>query len=319
MLMRKLFITICMFVLALITFTTSTYAWFFLAQQVSVGDFNLTISNDKELLVSLDGVNYQSSISSEELSNVIGDNLYLNNVTTFDLNTFYSSYTHSTQPTKNRDYISFDIWFRTDTEYWNGVYLYNNISNYYNYDTVMNQKLEGTFIFSKGINYQTTVDFKYSPTEYRKQNSIDKYYASDAIRIGIKEKYVDSVELAQEDLRDNKELASFIYDPSENDERGFGKEYGALDMFQKKMNKIISVPEAPDTKLYLSNLQYNYYAVDNTSLCGTFQKATDGYYYAKANVSIWLEGWDADCLDAIYLDKLIMQLQFKCAIKAQDN
>ena len=319
MLIKKLFITVCAFVLALVTFATSTYAWFFLAQQVSVGDFNLTISNDKELLISLDGVTYQDSISADDLADVIGDNLQLNNVTTLDGNTFYSSYTHDSKPIKNRDYISFDIWFRTDSDYWDGVYLYNNISSNYNYAAAMNQELKGTFVFSKGINYQTTVDFQYSQSEFRKQNTINKYYASDAIRIGINEQYVDSVELVEEDSREEKDLASFIYDPSENEERGFGKTYGALDMFQRKMNKILTVPDAPETKLYLSNLQYNYYAIDNTSLCGTFHKATDGYYYAKANVSLWLEGWDADCLDAIYADMIIMQLQFKCAIKAQET
>ena len=321
MLLKKLYITLCAFILALASFATTTYAWFFLAQDVTVGNLAMTISNDKFLELSLDGVNYSDSITADQLKYTIGDALDFTNVTTLNGKDFFSSYMHSTVPRKNIDYISFDVWFRVQDDYYDGVYLYNNISRYYNYEIATSEKLDGTFVFSEGINYQTTVTFKYSETEIREKNSVNKYYAADAIRIGITEKNVDAVELVNQDLRTENDLAGFIYDPSENEERGFGKPFGGFDMYSIKTNQVLVAPEAPETKTNLTALKYNYYAIDNTSLVASFQEGADGKYYAKANVKIWLEGWDPDCLDAIYLDKIVMQLQFKCAIKpkAQTN
>jgi hypothetical protein len=36
----------------------------------------------------------------------------------------------------------------------------------------------------------------------------------------------------------------------------------------------------------------------------------DGYYYGTVVVRIWIEGWDADCFDALYGASLKIDLQF---------
>jgi hypothetical protein len=85
--------------------------------------------------------------------------------------------------------------------------------------------------------------------------------------------------------------------------------------FLKRLDGSVTPPvNKPDTKYQLSMMEYNYYATSNASHCATFQQGTDGNFYAKVRVSIWCEGWDADCLDGILNDQVLVQLYFRCAV-----
>ena len=149
-------------------------------------------------------------------------------------------------------------------------------------------------------------------------NETHTYYAQDAMRIGIKELNVDLAPLKTEDNR--TDLKKFIYDPSEDEDRGFGEIYGQYDILKQRVDSSILPPtNKPNTIYQLSSMQYNYYAVNNNSHCGDFQQGSDGYLYAKINVTIWCEGWDADCLDGILRDNVLMQLYFRGAVPAEPS
>ena len=310
---KKLILTLGVFIFACASLITTTFAWFSIAQDATVGDLSMSINGGVELLVSLDGINFSDNLKTEELQKHLGENLALTNVTTTDLVTYHSSYSYDQLSLANKDYITFDLWFKTNDDMCNGLFLTNNLTPVYNYETATNESLRGTYCFSKGVEYKNSVDFQYSENELRTANTTATYYAADAMRIGIKELNVDVVELKEEDKRE--ELQKFIYDPSEDEERGFGSIYGALDLLKKRLDDKITPPvNKPDTKYQLSMMEYNYYATSNNSYCATFQEGTDGSFYAKVNISIWCEGWDADCLDGILNDHVLMQLYFRCAV-----
>ena len=90
-------------------------------------------------------------------------------------------------------------------------------------------------------------------------------------------------------------------------------------MKQRVDSSILPPTNKPNTIYQLSSMQYNYYAVNNNSHCGDFQEGSDGYLYAKINVTIWCEGWDADCLDGILKDNVLMQLYFRGAVPAEPS
>jgi hypothetical protein len=311
---RKVIITLAVFLFAFTTLVTSSFAWFTIAQSATVGDLEMTVSNGGNLEISLDGVNYYDNLTKDQFDTYINNGMALTNVTTSDLENFYNSYVGD-EAIANKDYLTFTLYFRCDDQEMAGLYLTNNITRTYNYNVAKNNKLKGTYVYSKGVEYTSPVTFQYSETEQRVKGSSATYYGAEALRLGFKELNFDD-----EDTR--TELASFIYDPTENEVRGFGKEYGSTDFIRQYVDSFITVPtnNLPDTTYELTTTEYNYYAKNNNSLCGTFQARTDTsgktYYYSKIQVSIWLEGWDADCFDAIYKDDIIMQLYFRTAIKA---
>ena len=310
---KKLILSLGVFIFACLSLLTTTFAWFSIAQDATVGDLSMSISGGQELLVSLDGVNFYDNLSKEEIQKAFGENVSITNVTTTDLDVYHSSYSYDQLSLANKDYITFDLWFRTNDKMCNGLFLTNNITPTYSYEVAKNNSLRGTYCFSQGVEYTNTVDFQYSESELRVANTKATYYAADAMRIGIKELNIDVVELTEVDTRED--LQKFIYDPSEDEERGFGSIYGALDLLRKRLDETATPPvKQPDTKYQLSMMEYNYYATSNASHCATFQEGKDGNLYAKVRVSIWCEGWDADCLDGILNDHVLMQLYFRCAV-----
>ena len=196
---RRTFVSaIAMLIVSAIVLTSSTFAWFSIAQDATVGDLSMSISGGTELLVSLDGTNYSDNISKEQLEEHFKKTLHLTNVTTLDLESYFSSYDNASVAVANEDYISFDLWFKTNDFMCIGLYLTNNITPNYNYDVALNNKLRGTYCFSKGVSYTAPIDFQYSATELRQKNSTDTYYGADAMRIGIKELNIDLAPLKTE-------------------------------------------------------------------------------------------------------------------------
>lgn len=310
--------SISVLLFACVTLLTTTFAWFSIAQDATVGDLSMEISGGTELLVSLDGINYHDDLDAETLKNHLGGRLEVTHVTTYDLTNFYSSYDNEQVAIPNTDYITFDLWFRTNDFMCTGLFLTNNITPNYNYETALSNKLRGTYCLSEGVNYSCPIDFKYSETETRLANTSYTYYGADAIRIGIEELNIDVAPLKEVDNR--TDLKKFIFDPSEDETRGFGTAYGQYDILKQRVDSSIVLPvNKPNTVNQLSTMQYNYYAVNNNSHCGDFQQGTDNYYYCKIRVSIWCEGWDADCLDGILKDNVLMQLYFRGAVPAESS
>lgn len=305
---RKVFLSMIVTLFSLICLSSSTLAWLSLAKEVFVDGMEINVSSDPSLDISLDGINFKKNLTSSDLLETIGIVNKMRNVTTINQSSFYKNIQSSKKAIKNEDYISFNLYFRTNRMYLDNLYLVDNIMPYYNYDIALTKDLDGTYIFSKGVNWNPDIDFDYGPLS---PTFDGLYYSQDAIRIGVRELNIE--EKFTEQLDDRKDLNSFIYDPSENKIRSYGALFGAYDYYRKKVGELEIPSNQPNTKFALSTFKNPSEARTNDSHIATFVKGNDGYKYAHIEINIWLEGYDADCFDAIFEDSILMQLKFRAA------
>ncbi len=308
--MRKIYISILFIAIFTIVFGTVTYAWITIATVNNIQGLSLSASTGNELEISTDGFNFSSTLDSTTLEELFKDHS-LKDVTTLDGINFYSGGLKSGGlAVANKDYVSFELWFRTTRKERN-IYLINNVSNITSYDVSM----EGTYVVSKGISWKSNTDFQYDVEDYISKGESRTYYAKDSIRIGFQEVIEEPY-----DQREDSNLKHLIFDPSMNQSRGYGKAYGAYSHFINYTGVNITLPyEFPKTIYDLTKpMEDNpYQASNNESLIselqptGTYDDEGIEIYQSKVIVSIWIEGWDADAFDAILRDYLKIQLQFK--------
>lgn len=312
--MRKLFISMLTLAIFTIIFGTVTYAWITIATVNNIEGLSLSASTGDELEISTDGFHFSSTLDTTDLEEIF-ENVSLSDVTSADGITFYNGGLEEIALARaNHEYVSFELWFRT-TKKEKFVYLINNVSDKVSYDVSM----DGTYVVSKGIDWKANIDFQYGENDFIKQGETKTYYAKDAIRIGFQE-VVDK----PYDQREENELRNLIFDPSKNQERGYGVSYGAYDYFIKNTHKLIELPEHIPKTVYelTSPLEDNPYQADNEDSLitkmqptGYFNEEGEEIYQSKVVVNIWVEGWDADALDAILKDYVKIQLQFKSLSK----
>jgi hypothetical protein len=274
-----------------------------------------------ELQTSLDGENFFTSLPSDELREIF-DSISLMDVTSLDGINFFTGGLNSIEEAEpNQQYISFDLWFRT-VEAERTVYLINNISNEIEYDT----EEIGTYVVSRGVPWIAKRGFLNGPfvTDWVEMGTLGIYHASESIRISIVEQQDDLNPLQYEERTD---LASFIFDPSENPNRGYGKSYGQFSYFFETTRIWVNLPTVlPDVSYRLSDMDPNnpYQSLDNESMVATLQPTgifnsdEKEYYQGKIKINIWIEGWDADAFNSILGDQIKIQFQFKAAKKAEN-
>lgn len=318
---RRTYILSLSFVLLIITLGTVTYAWVNLSLMNNVSGLDLTATSGDELELSLDGINYSHNLP-EDLVRTLFDEVNLYDVTSIDGIHFQTGGLREVgEAIPNEHYLSFDLWFRTSRSQ-RYVYLYNNLTNTASFDTDQ----VGTYVLSRGVPWIAKHTFLNGPelTDVVQQGSLGIYYAKNSVRMAFIEQ-VD--EFNENDLRDEEELIRYIFDPSEDPIRGFGKNYGAFSYFFHHTLIYMSLPrEFPHTSYRLSRMDPNnpYQALDDESLIASLQITNQvddrgrTYYSGKVRINIWIEGWDADAFDAITDDILRIQLQFKSANKAEN-
>ncbi|NLG31794.1 MAG: hypothetical protein GX546_04415 [Acholeplasmataceae bacterium] len=305
--MRRTIIAFLALMLLALTLGASTFAWISIARTSQIESITLIATLGDKLEISLDGETYYKDLPAEEMAKVF-KKIRLLDVTTTDGKTF----THIKDNVivePNSEYISVDFYFRTESIREKEVYLANNISNEVNYSD--SKYPEGTFIVSRGVAERATFDFQYGPNEFVQEGEVRVYHASDAIRIST----ISEI---------NNEEVVKIFDLSGNEERGYGKPYGAYDYYNKRAGKMLSLPtEIPPTIYELSKFHEDApFSYDHNSklLDLKEEKEFDGktYYIGKITMNIWLEGWDADSFDPVTGDRIKIQLQFK-AVRNQKN
>lgn len=310
--MRKLILSVTTLLIITMTFTTVAYAWITIATVNHIEGLHLSASTADELKISIDGFNFSQTLDTQVLEDLM-INQNLTDVTTLDgINFQTGGLRDQGIAYPNIDYLSFEIWFRTSKTQRN-VYLVDNVTPNANYDTSM----VGTYVVSKGVSWISNIDFQngIENTDMVYTGEKHTYYAKDAIRIGFEE-LLDK----PYDQRDEKELANFIFDPSNDPNMGYGKAYGAYDYFKKTSSKNLLLPiNSPDTIYQLSQaLEDNPYMANNnqsliTSLqpTGLYDSEGKQMYQSKVRINIWVEGWDANAFDAVLKDYIKIQLQFK--------
>lgn len=316
---RKLSISILSFIFAVLLFGTVSYAWFSIATTNIVYDIGIGITTDNKFKISLDGINYYDSLSNEQIMNVVGNELKLLDVTSHDGKIFTKGFPLRNEiAEKNRDYLSVTLYFQTTTSYERNVYLVDDVSR----DAYLDKDIDGTYVISKGVNWKSDTTFINGEdpiADIIKIEEREVFYAAEAIRVGFVEQ---KIETNLYDLRNESELETTIFDLSRIPTRGYGVKYGNLDYYNKKMNTNIEPPsEVQNVVTKLSEFdEYNPYKPldDNSFILRMMETNTqdtkgDTYYIGKVELNIWIEGWDADCFDAIYRDRLTIKLKFQAS------
>jgi len=287
----------------------------------NIDGLGITASSGSELEISIDGENYSSQLPSILIQDLIGE-MKLYDVTTLDgINFQTGGFRDVADALPNEHYLSFDLWFRTVRNE-KSLYLINNIKDLVTFDSNM----PGTYVISRGVFWVAPVSFLNGPNaqDLVEKGDLGVYYGSDTIRISVIEQNDDTNPM---DLRTEDELKRFIYDPSENFDRGYGKLYGAYNYFFQTAQYWMDTPrEIQQASYRLSEFDPNnpYQALDNESMVGQMIETEDinidgkTYYRTKVRINIWIEGWDADTFDAVDKDVVKIQLQFKSALPAEE-
>jgi hypothetical protein len=308
--MKKIYISFLTLILLTVIFGTVTYAWITIATVNNIEGMYLTASTGDELQISTDGYHFSTSLGEEELLDIFEDQS-LKDVTTVDGIHFYRGGLNPiSEATPNKDFLSFELWFRTTTKE-RYVYLVNDVSDLMSYDITM----QGTYFISKGVEWTSNVDFLYDDEDIVRTGETRTYYAKDSMRIGFQE-VIDG----PYDQRNEDDLKTIIYDPSGNQNRGYGKAIGAYNYFLTTQMTQITLPqEKPYTIYELTQIAEDnpYQALDNQSLItelqptGFYDQDGNEIYQSKVIINIWIEGWDADAFNAVLKDYIKIQLQFK--------
>lgn len=305
--MRKVIMSVLSLMLLLVTFSSVTFAWISLPRTNIIEDISFNAKTNDGLELSLNGSDYFKEVDKESLKDIIR-NASLTDITSNDGINFNTGYSKNKNVIKNRDYISFDVYFRTNTNQKN-VYLANNLRRELVLYDELDRFNDNTYIISKGVEFMTPKTFLYGPKEddIRLKGQTHTYFASDAIRIS-------SVETSPTSKVIKEDPIVKIYDLSEDETRGFGKEYGALDYFLKEYSNV-EIPKAPNTVYGLTEFNNNNIPTNTDkldSLITVLEYVDDsGYAKGKVTFNIWIEGWDADAFDAILGDHIKIQLAFK--------
>jgi hypothetical protein len=313
---RKLLFSIFSFTFFFSILGTVTYAWFSLSKLNRLSNLDINIVTGDEFQISLDGITFSKEITTEDIQRVIGSKALLADVTSFDGETFeFGILNRNETPIANEDYLSFTLYFRT-TRPQKYVYLVDNVSDLVQYDLVR----DGTYVVSRGIDWRADCTFLNGPdplTDIVYPGDRKTFYASDAVRISFIE---ESIAENPYDQRSRTELSKKIFDLGGTPERGYGTLFGELSYFNEKYNTNLLPPStAPNTVYSLTHFEeYNPQIPVNRNSeilemieTDEIDEQNNVYFLGKVLVNIWLEGWDADCFNAIYNDSLRIKLKFR--------
>lgn len=312
-LLKKVALSILLLVYSTFAFVQATFAWISIATQNTLEGMKMELASDSGIEVSLNGKDFYPNISGADLKKEVGNLVNLTHITSTDGINFSKDFFSPKVAVGNKDYITFTLWFRTTLPTTKYLFLIDNINDKVTYDEALIKNFDGTYVVSEGTTWVSTATFD-NGDNIVKIGESGKYHASDAIRISFVEENVDKNLLNDEDLR--KDLKVKIYDPSEDESRGYGVEIGSYNLMKTINGNVISLPTSkPNTVYSLSEFKNPYQAYNDSSLVSSFIEGKEingvSYWYTKITINIWLEGWDADCFDAIFEDKVLIHLKFR--------
>lgn len=110
---KKLLLSIFSLLFFFTIFGTVTYAWFSLHKLNQLSNLSIDLITGEEFQVSLDGINFYSQISTEDIERFIGFKASLTDVTSLDGKRFYYGKLKEDEglPEANKDYLSFPLFF----------------------------------------------------------------------------------------------------------------------------------------------------------------------------------------------------------------
>lgn len=319
---RKLFVSVLSLAFAVVALGATTFAWFTLGGTVTASTFTADVTTGEGIEVSIDGSTFKSVLTTEDIiaefdskmntissGSTFANNFKFRDNTSNDGLTIKKGGVADANATAFSDgFIEFKLTFRSPTEN-QKVYLVQQ-EDVSAFDEVADaSSLGGTYIVATGKTWTSDANVDMNDDgDYIDEGEIAvstayTFYASNATRISFK---------GQETTD-----AAVIYAPE-----GQGTSFGAasVDGFAKKYADakgfVIPNTTTPASGAALTTTLGNGVAVctlttQNSNGHNTPATTTsDGWYYNTVTVRIWLEGWDADCINAILSSPLAIQLKF---------
>lgn len=324
---NKLLLSIWMLVATTITLASTTYAWFASNKEVGLDDFDLELETQQNMLVSIDGVNFSSRITNEELKRGIVakyngidvkdvndissfDNIHLQCVT-YDGTTF-KKITDKVDSNKNYIleetsvssgmFISFDLWFQY-TSFINdsSSYYVTFVGDSYSDNNVSGSYLNGSKNDVKLYNKLTTIDKNYNSGEVITINT------GDALRLGVSTNESENLI-----FEPNDGLSSYAI--SGETIPKYNPAYNPMLTYFNNINLGNLAPISENVDVYKNTIK-NF---NSDTKLGVFTKNDDNLYNTvKITISVWLEGMDGDYIIGCTNTSLSMLLNF-CVKKYEE-
>jgi hypothetical protein len=302
-LMRKLSISILAVVFAVVAMGATTFAWFTITNTAKINQFEVEVTAGSGFEIAVTNVGgapsaWKSTITKAEVEAAIG-NVVLKDLTSTDGATFYPISeigvdVNGTDDYKLGDavtdgYAEFDIHFRSKAA---GTVKLN---------------MEETNITSTGKTKVADVAFDeaYTGGDSFTATSDVLAYAMNAARMAIIESNTLKVIL-------EKAGATLNTAGTLDNTVGFGTAHakGALAYYIAKNQidttgmDLSGLGTGPNTEKFGDT-------VYTTKIADIATGPSNEWYTGKITVRIWLEGWDAECLNVIFSDTLEVKIQFE--------
>ena len=293
-----------------VVFLVSTYAWFYASLDVKVKFINLVVSNNSGLTISLDGINFGSSIqvSKDNLIETL-KNVYPNNTSQWPM---YGLRPVSTNGIKTSNDEKFNIFYATSAEYRDDrkidTYLstkkmsertINAISSFVAFDIFLKNVTGSPISDNLYLDNGTDVSIEANSTE-------EMQGLLNSIRVGFLR--IGSVPLESsvneiQNIKCNNGCQSIIYEPHSTEHTGLAKEraskyginlmsgtyyptYGMINAVRGV--NIMDIVDGSDHE----NFELQTTMVDFSR---SLFEVPDGI--TKVRVYVWLEGQDIDSLE----------------------
>lgn len=312
---KKMMISLMTFALVFIALGASTYAWFTLAQSAQLSDLKVEVSGGTGLEIALEenGV-YKSTWSADELEEHIGD-LELSDLTSTDGVTIKNQSLSAVEFVKGEknSFIEMTFYFKGEPAKKEnvsavGVYLVNKNEGA-SFATASADN--GTFIVSKGVATKADVAYTNIEGEEVAIGADQNYKAADAVMVSFQDNGKQT---------DNVKMYDFNAATGSNYNDGFNADAtqlkGAANYYYQKTG------ENPGVGGERTNLVTAFTAFtdatnvdkpdnDYSLICALSDANSDGIYEGSVTIRIWIEGFDADCFNAILADEILTQFEFK--------
>ena len=341
---RKIFLLALSIVFLLLTTATFTFSWLSINTSAYVTNLELEVSQGDGILASIDGQNFYSEIDSSQIKQAVVmkylgysyedgvlvdensnkvdlldseietyfNNLKFDTVTTMDGKKFYGYNSSSTDVTDG-SYIMFDLWFKGEQD---------DTSIYFNYSKV-NYDSDGELIKNtsiSGTSVTTTSDSTKASYLAANLTTLDSEGNALVVKSGSEGLEINSKNAMRFSTNVNDEIK--IYEPNiglgsyatDLDSSNYQDMYLESSYYDSNKNAAFTYinnlkPSSQLEALSYSDIPYTYkdfytYEADHIVTIDSMNDAQ------KVTFTFWLEGWDADCFDAIVGQSTTISLAF---------
>lgn len=308
-LLRKLTISVLAVVFAVIAMGATTYAWFTVTGEVSVDPVSADVTMDSGIYISADGVTWDNKLDSTDLAiaGVVTGTGELKALTSTDGTTFNEVTQIALGSGENASkYLST---YGSDITNGTGYRIITFYVRSVNYTQLYLFKGQ-TSLTGTDVTWSSDKKFSNNGSDVEAGDSITTNVAN-AARFAINSNSLTAWDTNAKLSTYGGTIKTTIYENeavTKGNTTGFGLNglnNGALNYYLTK-NSITpadyNATKADGSEIVVPNTIALSSVLDSVVVelsAGTTTKATDGYYYAKVVVTIWLEGWDSECYNSI--------------------